>query len=113
MITSPSMMKPFAGTCSNAAPIGRKRAVQSLPRRLYTVAPLAAVNLTQIELQFLRTTVSYRTSKPPGTIVIDPQNHFLYLVQGTGLTALEHHFGPSGNCGRSSVIVNHGALLAT
>jgi uncharacterized protein YggE len=27
--------------------------------------------------------------------------------------ALEHHLGPSGNCGRSSVIVNHGALLAT
>ena len=27
--------------------------------------------------------------------------------------AFQHHLGPSGNCGRSSVIVNHGALLAT
>jgi len=33
-ITSPSMMKPFAGRCCNAAPIAPKRAVKSLPRRL-------------------------------------------------------------------------------
>jgi lipoprotein-anchoring transpeptidase ErfK/SrfK len=46
--------------------------------------PIPAVNLTQIDPQFLRRTVSYPTSEPPGTIVIDPQNHFLYLVQDGG-----------------------------
>jgi lipoprotein-anchoring transpeptidase ErfK/SrfK len=46
--------------------------------------PVPAVNLSQIDPQFLRRTVSYPTGEPPGTIVIDPQNHFLYLVQGGG-----------------------------
>lgn len=46
--------------------------------------PIPAVNLTQIDPQFLRRTVSYPTSEPAGTVVIDPQNHFLYLVQGGG-----------------------------
>jgi lipoprotein-anchoring transpeptidase ErfK/SrfK len=46
--------------------------------------PVPAVNLAQIDPQFLRRTVSYPTGEPPGTIVIDPQNHFLYLVQGGG-----------------------------
>jgi lipoprotein-anchoring transpeptidase ErfK/SrfK len=46
--------------------------------------PVPAVDLSQIDPQFLRRTVSYPTGEPPGTIVIDPQNHFLYLVQGDG-----------------------------
>jgi lipoprotein-anchoring transpeptidase ErfK/SrfK len=46
--------------------------------------PIPAVNLAQIDPQFLRRTVSYPTSEPPGTIVIDPRNHFLYLVQDGG-----------------------------
>ena len=46
--------------------------------------PVPAVDLTQIDSQFLRRTVAYPTSEPPGTIVIDPQGRFLYLVQGGG-----------------------------
>ena len=38
----------------------------------------------EIDPQFLRRTVSYPTGEPPGTIVIDPRNHFLYLVQDGG-----------------------------
>jgi len=33
---------------------------------------------------FARQNVSYATREPPGTIVIDPSSHFLYLVQGGG-----------------------------
>ena len=33
---------------------------------------------------FARQTVAYATHEPPGTIVIDPASHFLYLVQGGG-----------------------------
>ena len=46
--------------------------------------PLPAVDLSQINPQFLRHTVSYPTGEPPGTIVIDPANRFLYLVQEGG-----------------------------
>jgi lipoprotein-anchoring transpeptidase ErfK/SrfK len=46
--------------------------------------PVPAVNLAQIDSRFLRRTVPYPTNQPAGTIVIDPGNHFLYLVQGGG-----------------------------
>ena len=40
--------------------------------------------MSDINPAYLRTAVIYPTHEPPGTIVIDPQNHFLYLVQGDG-----------------------------
>jgi len=46
--------------------------------------PIPAVRLSDVDPAFLRKTVSYSTNEPAGTIVIDPQNHFLYLVQGGG-----------------------------
>jgi lipoprotein-anchoring transpeptidase ErfK/SrfK len=46
--------------------------------------PIPAVRLSEIGAQYLRTAVIYRTSEAPGTIVIDPQNHFLYFVEGGG-----------------------------
>jgi lipoprotein-anchoring transpeptidase ErfK/SrfK len=49
--------------------------------------PLAipAVDLSRIKPVFLRTTVDYRTSEAPGTLVVDPAAHFLYRVEGGGL----------------------------
>ena len=46
--------------------------------------PIPAVRLSDIDPEYLRKAVMFPTSEPPGTIVIDPQNHFLYLVQGGG-----------------------------
>lgn len=46
--------------------------------------PIPAVNPSVVGSQFLRTAVSYPTREPRGTIIIDPKNHFLYLVQGDG-----------------------------
>jgi len=46
--------------------------------------PIPAVDLSQIDSQFLRRAVFYPTSEPPGTIVIDPASRFLYLVQDGG-----------------------------
>jgi lipoprotein-anchoring transpeptidase ErfK/SrfK len=37
-----------------------------------------------IDPQFLRQTVDYRTKEAPGTIVIDTPSHFLYLVEADG-----------------------------
>jgi lipoprotein-anchoring transpeptidase ErfK/SrfK len=45
---------------------------------------IPAVRLSDIEPQYLRQTVSYSTLEQPGTIVVDPKNHFLYLVQARG-----------------------------
>ena len=38
----------------------------------------------QADPAFARKVVTYPTPVPPGTIVIDPGSHFLYLVQGGG-----------------------------
>jgi lipoprotein-anchoring transpeptidase ErfK/SrfK len=46
--------------------------------------PIPAVRLTDVDPTFLRKSVYYSTGEPAGTIVIDPANHFLYLVQGGG-----------------------------
>jgi len=46
--------------------------------------PIPQVDLSGIGAAYLRRTVVYPTREQPGTIVIDPANHFLYLVQGEG-----------------------------
>jgi lipoprotein-anchoring transpeptidase ErfK/SrfK len=46
--------------------------------------PIPAVRLSDINPAYLRTAVFYPSHEQPGTIIIDPQNHFLYLVQGGG-----------------------------
>ena len=43
-----------------------------------------AVQLSQINSAFLRTNVAYATTEAPGTIVIDPANHYLYHVESGG-----------------------------
>ncbi|HEY8030940.1 MAG TPA: L,D-transpeptidase [Methylocella sp.] len=43
-----------------------------------------AVNTSQVDSSFLRKNVSYATNEGPGTIVVDPANHFLYHVEGGG-----------------------------
>lgn len=56
--------------------------------------PVPAVNLSKIDPQFLRQVVTAPASvqAEPGTIVIDPPNHFLYLVFENG-TALRYGVG--------------------
>ena len=46
--------------------------------------PVAAFNVTDVDPAFLRRAVSYQTDEEPGTIVVDPQHHFLYFVEGGG-----------------------------
>ncbi|MGH6839813.1 MAG: L,D-transpeptidase, partial [Methylocella sp.] len=43
-----------------------------------------AVEYSRVDPAFLRKNVSYDTGEAPGTIVIDPANHFLYRVEGGG-----------------------------
>jgi lipoprotein-anchoring transpeptidase ErfK/SrfK len=43
-----------------------------------------AVNLAQVDPAFLRKNIAYETKEAPGTIVIDPANHYLYHVEDGG-----------------------------
>ncbi|MCK0198587.1 L,D-transpeptidase [Ancylobacter sp. 6x-1] len=46
--------------------------------------PIAAVDTKRINPKYQRQEVSYITTEPAGTIVVDPQNKFLYYVEGGG-----------------------------
>ncbi|WP_315972619.1 L,D-transpeptidase [Rhizobium sp. NRK18] len=46
--------------------------------------PVPAVDTQRIGRKFLKQTVDYKTEHPPGTIVLDPQNRFLYLIKRNG-----------------------------
>ena len=46
--------------------------------------PVPGIKLADIDPTYLRTMVSYPTREPAGTIIVDPANHFLYLVQDGG-----------------------------
>ena len=70
-------------------PVGRQYPVDRQYAALY--GPVAgepfavpAVQLSEINPNYLRRAVSYPSNEPPGTIIIDPQNRYLYLVQGGG-----------------------------
>ncbi len=54
--------------------------------------PIPAVRLSQINPAFLRRLVPYETAEEPGTIVVDPQAHYLYHVQPNG-TAMRYGVG--------------------
>src|SRR5262245_28802631 len=43
--------------------------------------PVEAVDASRIDQEFLKQVVDYRSSQPPGTVVVDPHRRFLYLVQ--------------------------------
>lgn len=46
--------------------------------------PIPAVDLNQVDPQFYRREVKYQTKEPVGTIIVDTQNFYLYLVQENG-----------------------------
>jgi lipoprotein-anchoring transpeptidase ErfK/SrfK len=45
---------------------------------------IPAVNLSQVDPAYLRKVVFYPSREAPGTIVVDPNRHFLYLVDEGG-----------------------------
>jgi lipoprotein-anchoring transpeptidase ErfK/SrfK len=46
--------------------------------------PVPAFRVSDVDSTYLRKSVYYPTDEAPGTIVIDPQHHFLYFVEGEG-----------------------------
>ncbi len=72
--------------------------------------PLPATNVSAVPKKYLRQTVNFRGEQPPGTLVVDTRNRFLYLVQpggkamrygiGVGKAGLE--FSGSAKIGRKA-----------
>jgi len=46
--------------------------------------PVPGIRLSDIDPEYLRKSVYYPNGEAPGTIIVDAQNRFLYLVQGGG-----------------------------
>jgi len=46
--------------------------------------PVSGIKVATVDPNFLRKEVTYSTKEPVGTIVIDPQHHYLYLVEEDG-----------------------------
>jgi lipoprotein-anchoring transpeptidase ErfK/SrfK len=46
--------------------------------------PVKGIDVNRVNPRFLRTLVDDPTGQPPGTIVVDPKGHFLYLVIDDG-----------------------------
>ena len=46
--------------------------------------PIRALKLSEVDPVYLRRVVPYPSNEAPGTIVVDAQHHFLYLVEGGG-----------------------------
>jgi lipoprotein-anchoring transpeptidase ErfK/SrfK len=68
--------------------------------------PVPGVPAGAIRPEFLRQEVAYSTSEPPGTIVVDPGEKYLYLVQAGG-SAMRYGIG----VGREGFAWNGTALI--
>jgi lipoprotein-anchoring transpeptidase ErfK/SrfK len=79
----PGAPRPVSSTFA-AAPFGSSNYAMMYSARTNERFPIPAVDLTKVDPAFLRAEVDYRTSEAPGSIVIDPRAHYLYLVQPGG-----------------------------
>src|SRR5260370_637895 len=76
-------------TDSTPAPMAMTRMVNSDAVQRYAVPSgekfeVDAVDLSEMDPKNLRQLVDYRTTQPPGTVVVDPHKRFLYLVMENG-----------------------------
>lgn len=82
----------FAAACTTGAmePATQARPVETSPEVLRYGAvtdekfAIPAVELKHLTPRNRRQLIDYPTDQPPGTVVVDPQNRFLYLVQEGG-----------------------------
>jgi lipoprotein-anchoring transpeptidase ErfK/SrfK len=72
------MMPSATAAFYSPAADGRYGAITDGP---YTVPPVATGDL---KLRYMRQLVDDATGQPPGTVVVDPKNRFLYLVEEGG-----------------------------
>ncbi len=70
--------------------------------------PVTPVDVAEMDPQYLRQIVDYSTDQPPGTVVVDTTNRFLYLVQEGG-KAMRYGVGvgKEGLEFKGSATINH------
>ncbi len=61
----------------------------------WALAGCASTRVTQVDPVYRRTAVEYATREAPGTVVVNPSEHFLYFVQAGG-RALRYGVGVGG-----------------
>ena len=44
--------------------------------------PIEAVNLNKVDPKYWRRIVRYDSAEAPGTIIVDPRNHYVYRIEG-------------------------------
>ncbi|WP_414474030.1 L,D-transpeptidase [Microvirga sp. M2] len=84
---------PAAAVCSSlpAAPsLAQQLGARSSYRAVYApiendLYPVPGIDLSRINPNYLRRVVAYDRDEEPGTIVIDPQSRYLYLVLRDGV----------------------------
>jgi lipoprotein-anchoring transpeptidase ErfK/SrfK len=81
----PSRRLVIAGVCAGGLIVGLGGCATAPPPQTARTADPA----------FARTLVTYQVREPPGTIIIDPGNHFLYLVQNNS-QAIRYGVGVGG-----------------
>lgn len=73
------VLTTLLAACSTTSPTSESLSSSAM------IGPDVAANTdTQPEPKYRRQIVDYPTMQSPGTIVVDPSNRFLYLVQGGG-----------------------------
>ncbi|SFK67035.1 L,D-transpeptidase [Methylocapsa palsarum] len=77
----PSPSTPVSAAASGGSQPDYSVAYGPMPGEKF---PLPAVKLSEIDPAFLRKQVDYQTKEPPGTIVIDTAQHYLYHVEDGG-----------------------------
>ncbi|WP_230533348.1 L,D-transpeptidase [Microvirga roseola] len=70
---------------SRAQTDGSRSVFEAMYGPMDDLYPVPPVDLTQINPAYLRRVVRYETSEAPGTIVVDPQTRYLYLVLRDGM----------------------------
>ncbi|CAM5556773.1 hypothetical protein ATER59S_04611 [Aquamicrobium terrae] len=77
-VSGPGDESPPPAVARKMPETGRYGAVTNEP---FSVPP---VEMKHLKPQFMRRYVDDPTGQPPGTVVVDPANHYLYLVQEGG-----------------------------
>lgn len=83
----PPGLQPTAPAVAPPPPVGEVQTSATPPRygpKPNERFPLPNEDLSRVPEKFHRQMVDYRSDYAPGTIVVDPASHFLYLVQANG-----------------------------
>jgi len=89
VLATPFILAGCATTRRMPAPRAAKREIPQYYREMYAAVenepfPVPAPDLTRIDPKYYRQEVAYAGYEPAGTIVVDTQQRFLYLLLGNG-----------------------------